>query len=141
MQMTCTCRVYDIDKIPCEHALAAAGKRRNLRLENLVHPYTTKSNLYNAYAESVNPEDVEWVPNADLEDKKCLPPKVRRGAGRPKKSRYLSALEKAMSKQPPLKKMKTEQVSTEQTIHKLRKQYTCSQCKVPGHNRATCRGV
>ncbi|CAA7048307.1 unnamed protein product [Microthlaspi erraticum] len=140
-KMTCTCRVYDIDKIPCAHALAAAGKRRNMRLEPLVHPYTTKSNAYNAYAESVDPQDVEWVPNADVANKKCLPPKERRGAGRPKKSRYLSALEKAMRKQPPLKKMKTEHVSTEQTIPKLRKQYTCSQCKVPGHNRATCRGV
>ncbi|XP_013694559.1 protein FAR1-RELATED SEQUENCE 6-like [Brassica napus] len=58
-ERSCTCRKYDIDKIPCEHALASADKRPNLHLQTLVHPYYTKSNLSGAYAESVNPVDVE----------------------------------------------------------------------------------
>ncbi|KAF2555519.1 hypothetical protein F2Q68_00013658 [Brassica cretica] len=48
--------------------------------------------------ESVNPVDVESQPHADLPMKKCLPPDVKRGVGRPKKSRYLSALERVMGK-------------------------------------------
>ncbi|XP_024009592.1 uncharacterized protein LOC112084600 [Eutrema salsugineum] len=50
-QRSCTCRVYDFDKIPCEHALAVIGKRPNLSLETFVHPYYTKSTLYGAYVE------------------------------------------------------------------------------------------
>lgn len=139
--MRCTCRVYDIDKIPCEHALAASIKRRNLTLEDIVHPYYTKSYWYNAYAESINPEDVELVSPANIANRKCLPPEEIRGAGRPKKSRYLSALEKAIGKERPRKKMKTEKLSPQQPTQKLRKQYTCSQCKQAGHNRATCKSV
>ncbi|CAL9237960.1 unnamed protein product [Arabidopsis halleri] len=111
-QMRCTCRVYDIDKIPCEHALAAASKRRNV---------------------SESP--------IDIANRRCLPPEERRGVGRPKKSRYLSALEKAMGKQPPRKKMRKEKLSQEQATQKLRKHYTCSQCKIAGHNRATCNNI
>ncbi|KAF3568989.1 hypothetical protein DY000_02016076 [Brassica cretica] len=55
-------------------------------------------------------------------------------------SRYLSALERAMGKQPHMKKMKTEKVNTEQQPQKWRKLYTCSNCKQGGHNRATCKG-
>lgn len=97
--MTCTCRVYDLDKIPCEHALAVITKRRNLHLENCASHYYTKNDTHNAYAKSVNPGDIEWEQPSDIPIKKCFPPVEKRGAGRPKKSRYLSALEKAMGSQ------------------------------------------
>lgn len=72
--------------------------------------------------------------------KKCIPPDVKRGVGRPKKSRYLSALERVMGKQQQLKKMKIKKVYNEPPTQKLRKLYTCSECKQAGHNRATCKG-
>ncbi|CAH2080059.1 unnamed protein product [Thlaspi arvense] len=109
---TCTCHVYDLDGIPCQHALAAVGKRQNLHFENLVSPYHSKINWYNAYADSVNPGSVE--PPIDGPTKKCLPPLQNRDAGRPNKSRYLSALEKAMGNQPPNKKIRKEQMFDEQ---------------------------
>ncbi|XP_010418657.1 PREDICTED: uncharacterized protein LOC104704236 [Camelina sativa] len=80
-QMRCTCRVYNIDKIPCEHALAAAMKRPNLSEETLIHRYYTKIYWYNAYVESINPEDVELESPLDIANKRCLPPEEIRGAG------------------------------------------------------------
>lgn len=139
--MRCTCRVYDIDKIPCEHALAAAKKRRNISEVTLVHPYYTKNYWCNAYAESISPEDVELESPIDIANKRCLPPDERRGAGRPKKSRYLSALEKAMGKKAPQKKIRKKKLSQGQATMKVRKHYTCSQCKIAGHNRTTCNNI
>lgn len=65
--------MFDFVFFHCKHALTVVFNRRNLRLENFVDPYYTKSHWYNAYVRAVNPGDVEWVPPVDVATKKCLP--------------------------------------------------------------------
>lgn len=116
---TCTCRVFDIDKIPCMHA-AKAAESQGIDQGLLAHPYFSKSHFCSAYSESIKPidelSDLSEVPH-DIVDQICLPPKLGRKAGRPVKRRY--------------------QAFGEQTMNKKRKQ-ACSRCHRSGHNRATC---
>ncbi|CAF2057399.1 unnamed protein product [Brassica napus] len=98
-------------KIPYSHAIAAA-KDANINVTTLVCPSYSKNYLYAAYAANIYPKsDVLEAPNTDdtspaneeeapnTDDttpaneegadkaRKCLPPEVKRGRGRQKKSR------------------------------------------------------
>ncbi|XP_024006792.1 uncharacterized protein LOC112083362 [Eutrema salsugineum] len=92
---TCTCRRFDIDKIPCVHALAAAEAKK-ISCICLAHPYYRRSYLSSAYAGTVMPRDVALPVPEEVANKVCKPPFVRKPPGRPKKSRMKSALEIAM---------------------------------------------
>ncbi|XP_024010368.1 uncharacterized protein LOC112085387 [Eutrema salsugineum] len=116
---TCTCRRFDIDKIPCVHALAAAEAKKISRI-SLAHPYYRRLYLTSAYAGTVMPRDVALPVPEEVANKVCKPPFVCKPPGRPKKSRMKSALEIAMQKKRP------------------RKEHKCSKCGQGGHNRATC---
>ncbi|XP_013608307.1 PREDICTED: uncharacterized protein LOC106315083 [Brassica oleracea var. oleracea] len=89
----CQCGVFNIEKIPCSHAIST-----------LVCPSYSKNYLYAAYAENIYlKSDVLEAPNTDdispaneegaYNTRKCLPPDVKRGPGRQKKSRWKSWLE------------------------------------------------
>ncbi|XP_024006803.1 uncharacterized protein LOC112083367 [Eutrema salsugineum] len=116
---SCTCRRFDIDKIPCVHAVATAEARKISRI-SLAHPYYRTSYLRSAYAGTVMPRDIALPVPDEVASKVCKPPFVRKPPGRPKKSRMKSALEIAMQKKRP------------------RKEHKCSKCGQGGHNRATC---
>ncbi|XP_018466479.1 uncharacterized protein LOC108837992 [Raphanus sativus] len=119
-QMTCTCNVFNVDKIPCTHA-AKAATSRGLNPGLFVDQNYSKSHLCSAYSESIKPIDelldVSEIPS-HIVAYKCFPPDVKRGAGRPVKGRYESFGEQA-------------------TAGKKRKQ-ACSRCHRSGHNRARC---
>lgn len=115
----CTCRRYDLEKIPCAHAIAAGEKRKVSRI-SMCHSYYHKSYLCNAYANAIMPRDFGKPVPDDVATKICLPPEARQQPGRPKKSRIKSSLEIAMDKKKP------------------RKQHTCGNCNQIGHNRKTC---
>ncbi|XP_013594647.1 PREDICTED: uncharacterized protein LOC106302746 [Brassica oleracea var. oleracea] len=146
----CQCGVLDIEKIPCSHAIAAA-KDANIHVTTLVCPSYSKNYLYAAYAANIYPKsDVLEAPNTDdtspaneeeapnTDDttpaneegadkaRKCLPPEVNRGRGRQKNSRWQSWLE--------ISRMRGNQPRN------LHKDYSCSQCKQPGHTRPNCPG-
>ncbi|GMN19803.1 hypothetical protein TIFTF001_053590 [Ficus carica] len=57
--MSCTCRVFDIDKIPCIHAIAAAGLYRPQHtgsyIYSLCSEYYTSDYWMLAYAETIYP--------------------------------------------------------------------------------------
>ncbi|XP_010546459.1 PREDICTED: uncharacterized protein LOC104818540 [Tarenaya hassleriana] len=63
---TCSCRVFDIDKIPCSHAIAALHKvgKANVILD-LCSPYYTREAWRLAYQETVYPvpDCCEWIIN------------------------------------------------------------------------------
>ena len=89
-QMTCTCNVFNVDKIPCKHA-AKAATSRGLNPGLFVHQYYSKANMCAAYSESIRPID-ELLEASEIPPHvvayKCFPPDVKRGAGRPVKRRY-----------------------------------------------------
>ncbi|XP_038701913.1 uncharacterized protein LOC119998649 [Tripterygium wilfordii] len=109
---TCSCRVFDIDHIPCIHAFAACRVRK-LPIISLCSQYYRTDMLLLAYAEPINP-----VLNTDAnvlteELRVVLPPETRRKSGRPKKRRIPSSGEQIQKRK-------------------------CSRCKQDGHNRQTC---
>ncbi|KAF2558713.1 hypothetical protein F2Q68_00016284 [Brassica cretica] len=118
----CQCGVFNIEKIPCSHAIAAA-KDVNIHVSTLVCPSYSKNYLYAAYASNIYPKsNVLEAPNTDdtspaneegaSNTRKCLPSDVKRGPGRQKKSRWQSWLE--------ISRMRENQ------LRKLHKDYSCS---------------
>lgn len=116
----CTCRRFDLEKLPCAHAIAAAKKRKVSRI-SICHPYFHKNYFVNSYANTIMPRDFAIPVPEHVATTVCLPPIPRQHPGRPKKSRIKSALEIAMDKKRP------------------RKQHTCGKCNQEGHNRTTCK--
>ncbi|XP_020883504.1 uncharacterized protein LOC110229051 [Arabidopsis lyrata subsp. lyrata] len=121
-KLSCSCRAFDIKKIPCMHAIAVATKKQ-IPEHTLSDPCYTRAFLFAAYSESIYP--VQGILNdiqipSEVEKSQCLPPQGRRRSGRPKKKRIQSSLEIAMENKRP------------------RKEHKCSRCKLPGHNKKTC---
>ncbi|KAF2533632.1 hypothetical protein F2Q70_00031830 [Brassica cretica] len=108
---SCTCKQYDIDKIPCEHAIKVA-KSQKIVEATLVDPTYIKGYLVAAYTEPINPTDEDLIPPVDVLTQVCLPPKIGKQRGRPKMKRYLSAIEKAKRFKRKLFKKKNETMST-----------------------------
>lgn len=118
-ERSCSCRRFDIEKLPCVHAIAAAEARK-LSIISLCHPYYCTNYLYNAYSAVVMPRDADTSVPDNVAGIICLPPEVRQPPGRPKNSRMKSWLEKGENKKQP------------------RKQHKCSICNQGGHNCKTC---
>ncbi|KAL1224311.1 Protein FAR1-RELATED SEQUENCE 6 [Cardamine amara subsp. amara] len=116
----CSCRRFDLEKLPCAHAIAAAESRKISRI-SLCHPYFTSGYLYNSYSTAIMPRDFSLPIPEHVVTKVCSPPIAKQQPGRPKKSRIKSILEIAMEKKKP------------------RKQHTCGNCNEVGHNRTTCK--
>lgn len=117
---TCECGVWDYEKIPCSHAICAAPE-----LE--LHPYTLpcpsygRDYLFQAYAMNILPKNCTMKAPDTV---RVLPPHNPRPPGRPQKSRWQTWLEIAKTKG--------------NKPRKLPKQYTCSNCKQPGHKKPNC---
>lgn len=93
----CTCCRFDLEKLPCAHAIAAAEKKNISRIA-MCHHYFHKTYLYNAYANPIMPRDCALPVPENVAAQICLPPEVKQQPGRPKKSRIKSALEIATEK-------------------------------------------
>ncbi|KAL5574599.1 hypothetical protein UlMin_016298 [Ulmus minor] len=89
---TCTCKEFDIDKLPCVHAVAAAHHAQ-VRVYSLVSPYYTKEYYVVTYSETIYPigSRSQWdVPN-EIVARIVLPREVKdKKRGRPKTSRFPS---------------------------------------------------
>ena len=115
----CSCLRFDLEKLPCAHAIAAAEARKISRI-SLCHKYYRTQYLYNAYFTPVMPNAADVPIPEEVAKRICLPPDVRQPPGRPKKSRHKSILEKVADKKRP------------------RKEHTCRICNHVGHNSTTC---
>src|SRR5262249_29177785 len=112
---TCSCREFDLDQIPCAHALAVARSRR-INPYTLCSRYYTAAALVDAYAEPIRPlgHPTEWVVSDEVSARVVLPPITRRQIGRRRKERIPSTGEDMG----------------------MRK---CGRCGGRGHNRVTCK--
>ena len=82
---TCDCNMFQIDKVPCAHAIAVASDR-GVRLTDLVHPMFKNECVREVYKETVHlvPPTGRWsIPEA-VSSIPCCPPNVQRHAGRPR---------------------------------------------------------
>nr|CAN66712.1 hypothetical protein VITISV_041525 [Vitis vinifera] len=85
---SCTCRQFDLDHIPCAHAIAAC-RFYNISCYTLCSKYFTTKALLSSYSECIYPtrNEIDWVVPNHIRDKVVLPPKTRRPTGRPRKVR------------------------------------------------------
>ncbi|XP_010424359.1 PREDICTED: uncharacterized protein LOC104709441 [Camelina sativa] len=84
--MHCSCCVFDIDKIPCIHAIAAA-KRSNRDENQFVHICYWTGTWAKVYAESIHPNgDInDWTFPDVIGEFFCAPPFSKPNSGRPPK--------------------------------------------------------
>ncbi|KAH0776148.1 hypothetical protein KY290_007559 [Solanum tuberosum] len=79
---TCTCRVFDLDKIPCPHAMAALRSQYGAHFGNQIYEYS--SSYYSvekyiiAYCEEINPVPPEdsWIVPLEILEREIPPPYV-----------------------------------------------------------------
>ncbi|PHU29065.1 hypothetical protein BC332_01158 [Capsicum chinense] len=121
-ERSCSCRKFDLVKIPCDHAMAALLSKYDDDYGLSVYDYS--SPLYKvkeyllAYSESINvvPLESEWCVPQELLDVNIIPPLM------------VTKLER--------KKRKCVKGMGE--TFKPKRRNKCSLCKRPGHKRTTC---
>ncbi|XP_050211388.1 uncharacterized protein LOC126661576 [Mercurialis annua] len=116
-ERTCTCRRFQIDEIPCPHAMAIL-KDMNQDPYKFCSHYFTKETILKIYDETVYPVEDEsnWNVPEEVAQKIVTPPQGRTKSGRPKKKRMRSGTEK---------------------INHNR----CGRCRKYGHNVKTCKNM
>ncbi|EOA14825.1 hypothetical protein CARUB_v10028135mg [Capsella rubella] len=120
---TCSCRVFDVLKVPCCHALAARCVR-GVDIYSLVdYPYFIEpwQKRYEALIMPVPDERDTDIPPV-VHEVPVNPPKEKRGGGRPRKKRIPSQGEK-------------------RRVKKRVKPIRCGRCNGTGHNRKTCSNL
>ncbi|KAK3210830.1 hypothetical protein Dsin_015536 [Dipteronia sinensis] len=110
---TCSCTKFQVDKLPCRHALAAVRYEKKHFPDFCGDCYKTTSWL-EAYSGNIFPvgHHSEWNIPQDVQSKVVHPPPLRAQVGRPKKKRFKSAGE-----------------------HGNGKTRNCTICKKSGHKR------
>ncbi|XP_010445597.1 PREDICTED: uncharacterized protein LOC104728294 [Camelina sativa] len=116
---SCSCRRFDLERMSCVHAIAAAYTA-NQSVILQFHPNFRKDSLCSGYANSIMPIDTSCIVPIDVTSSRCKLPFVRNPPGRPKMSRMKSFIEVALETKWP------------------RKKHACSQCQEVGHNHKTC---
>ena len=112
---TCTCNRFQMDELPCSHAVAVMKELKIDTYKYCADYYTTKSWIQ-TYQETVHPvgNQDEWELPSFFEDIVILPPVGKLKSGRPKKRRIPAAWETS-------------------------RQHKCSKCGEKGHNYKKCR--
>ncbi|KAK1354916.1 hypothetical protein POM88_048172 [Heracleum sosnowskyi] len=116
---SCTCNRFQMDQIPCAHAIAALQKS-NFDPYDYCSQYYKKETMVAAYKEIVYPigNKETWVIPEHVKSVIVYPPEGRIRVGRPKKRRCKASWERNGN---PVK------------------QINCGKCGQNGHNRRTCR--
>ncbi|TXG54078.1 hypothetical protein EZV62_019334 [Acer yangbiense] len=111
---TFTCKEFDVDQLPCAHALACI-RLRGFSFVDYCSPYYSSAFLVAAYSGEIHPfgQPSEWLVPEDIASKIVHPPVGRRGPGRPKKNRTPSFGEEVTQRR-------------------------CTTCHRVGHNSHTC---
>ncbi|CAL8174677.1 unnamed protein product [Prunus armeniaca] len=112
---SCTCRKFDLEQLPCKHAIAVC---RHLKLNpySFASSYYTRATWAAAYAESIYPVPPQgtWVIPENVQNVNLLPPISKVMPGR----------------------RKTQRIPSKGEDSRERK---CSRCGVKGHYRSTCK--
>ncbi|XP_075074845.1 uncharacterized protein LOC107812810 [Nicotiana tabacum] len=117
----CSCGQFQLEELPCAHALAAL-RHRNETYENYCSPYYTRESPLRTYEIPVNPlpDESKWnVPQHILDELVNPPMGDKRQPGRPQKERYKTYNET---------KSKKYKVS-------------CGNCGGKGHNKRSCKNA
>ncbi|KAH0650568.1 hypothetical protein KY284_030480 [Solanum tuberosum] len=119
---TCTCRIFYLDKIPCQHAMTALRSQYGADFENQIYeyssPYYSVKKYIMAYCEEIHPVPPEdsWIVPLDIVEREIPPPYV--DPSKPGRRRYKRR--RGVSESFPIRKHK------------------CSVCRDFGHRRTTC---
>ncbi|XP_070005792.1 uncharacterized protein [Nicotiana sylvestris] len=113
---TCDCLEFQLDELPCPHAIAAINKRYLQKSDYCSNWYSKETWLktYEGHVNTVGDQKLWDIPQ-NVQSKITKPPDVEILQGRRQKKRHIPM---------------TESVSFKST--------KCSQCKQVGHNRTTC---
>ncbi|XP_060189113.1 uncharacterized protein LOC132618075 [Lycium barbarum] len=114
---TCSCRMFQLDEIPCSDAWVVI-KKKNLVAEDYCSDLFKPTTMLKTYDVPVDPlpDEREWnIPKNILEDV-VFPPRYKRPPGRPKKRRDKPLSELLFGKG----------------------RHACSTCGQLGHNRRSC---
>ncbi|KAH0704838.1 hypothetical protein KY285_019116 [Solanum tuberosum] len=122
LEKSCSCREYDLIKIPCAHAMAALQSKHGNEYGMSIYEYS--SPLYKveayllAYMDSINvvPLESEWCVPEELLNVKILPPLVDTKLGR-KRRKCVKGVDENFNR---------------------KRRNKCSICKRTGHKRTTC---
>ncbi|KAM3235564.1 hypothetical protein P3L10_015601 [Capsicum annuum] len=125
LERSCSCRKFDLVKIPCEHAMAALRAKYGDDEDygNSIYDYSSpiyKAESYLlAYSKAINmvPPEVEWTMPQELVDTEISPPPY----------------------DPKLEKKKFKRTKDIGETFKSKRRNMCSICKKSRHKRTTCR--
>ena len=109
----CSCRVWDVEEIPCAHALAVP-QMLNLDTYSYVSEFYYRETLSTTYNGSIQPVGSHFDWKVVDSVMKILPPVLKRQAGRPRKQRI-------------------------SYIGEFSSSTRCSNCNRKGHNIRTCK--
>ncbi|XP_050217675.1 uncharacterized protein LOC126668527 [Mercurialis annua] len=92
---TCCCNIFQIDRIPCAHAVAVIRKYNKNPLLYCTKYYMTETYI-NTYSHTVYPmtNKSTWNIPQEVKEVIVLPPESRTKSGRPKKKRFVAGHEK-----------------------------------------------
>ncbi|XP_008245563.1 PREDICTED: uncharacterized protein LOC103343698 [Prunus mume] len=112
---SCTCRKFDLEQLPCKHAIVVCWHLK-LNPYLFASSYYTRATWAAAYAESIYPVPPQgtWVIPENVQNGNLLPPISKVMTGR----------------------RKTQRIPSKGEDSRERK---CSRCGVKGHYRSTCK--
>ncbi|PHU10856.1 hypothetical protein BC332_22716 [Capsicum chinense] len=119
---SCSCRKYDLVKLPCAHAMAALRLKHGNEYGTSIYNYSSqiysKESYLLAYLEPIcaAPLESEWSVAREYLEMQVLPPDFDPKLGWRKVKRVKGVLE----------------------LSRHKKRNKCSKCKRPGHKRTTC---
>ncbi|XP_049391541.1 uncharacterized protein LOC125855945 [Solanum stenotomum] len=113
----CTCGRFQLDEIPCEHAITVLKQKNVTDMHPYYSDYYKPDALEKTYEVAMvsMPDKEDWTVPDYVLDKIVLPPRYRRLAGRPRSRRKKNADEKI-------------------TLNNN----SCGRYRQEGHNRSTC---
>ncbi|XP_022033091.2 uncharacterized protein LOC110934216 [Helianthus annuus] len=130
-QRTCSCRRWELNGIPCRHAVAAIWNRASHGQvglpESFVHPVYRMDRWKQVYTFKVYPINGKSMWPRSLLPTTITPPYYHKSVGRPKKTRRKAASE-------------LEDITKGRRLRKVGTSGTCGKCGNTGHNSRSCNG-
>ncbi|XP_019266033.1 PREDICTED: uncharacterized protein LOC109243548 [Nicotiana attenuata] len=117
----CSCGQFQLNELPCPHALAAL-RHRDEFFEQYCSPYYTRKNLLRTYEIPVNPlpDESKWNMPQHISEEVVNPPTGgKRHPGRPQKERY----------------------KTYDEINSKKYKVSCGNCGGEGNNKRSCKNA
>ena len=122
IRRTCSCRMWQLSGLPCQHAIAVFGKL-NRSVEEYVPACFRKQSFHDAYNQFLGPVGgMSFWPDCN-DMSKILPPITKKMPGRPRKKRIRAAHEHKNSTK----------------VCRVGVTMTCSNCGQKGHNKKGCK--